>query len=724
MDVLDLVAKIKLDLDEYEKGLGEAEKKADTFGSKFKKGLGTAAKVSGAAIAGTVAAAGALGKTLVNNANELAVYGDTIDKESQKLGISAKAYQEWDAVLQHTGGSIDSIKPAMKTLAKEAMNNSDAFQQLGISQEEVANLSKEEIFAKTISALQDMPEGMERTRLATQLLGRSSVELGALLNTSAEETQAMKDRVNELGGVMSDEAVKDSAKFRDNLQDMQTAMAGVKRGIMSDTLPAFSSLMDGFTKLITGEEGADEALNEGMDKLGQAIEQMMPKIGNLLENLLPRVLEFGGQLVSGIAQQIPQIIVAIAKQIPSLAKTLLKTIAKLIPQMIKAGADLITELANGMSNGGGEVLDIIMDILDNLVSAIMDNLPQILNAGLTIVENLVMGILQKLPDIVVAAADIITHLIEGIVQMLPEILKKGKDVILNIVRGITQNLPQIIQAVIQVVNTLLTTITENLPEILQAGIEILIELTTGLLDAIPDLIAAIPQIITALVDGLLSLDNLGKLLDAGLQLIGELVEGLMDFVLNAGSYAWDIIQALVDALGSLLWKALNIGKDIMTEIWNGLKEVFGKVIDWAKKAGKAIVDAINPFKSASSVTDMIESAKQKAGASSSSTSGGSSMYDPSARYKHYAKAMDNAYLLDGATIFGMMDGLLLEGGERGQEMVVGTNYLAGMIADAMVKVNANSQPENIIIPVYIGNERITEVVVNAQNMHNYVTGGR
>lgn len=70
-------------------------------------------------------------------------------------------------------------------------------------------------------------------------MGRGATELGALLNTSAEDTQKMIDDVHNLGGVMSDEAVKASAQFQDSLQNLQTAFAGVKNKAMSDLLPAF-----------------------------------------------------------------------------------------------------------------------------------------------------------------------------------------------------------------------------------------------------------------------------------------------------------------------------------------------------------------------------------------------------------------------------------------------------------------------------------------------------
>lgn len=116
-------------------------------------------------------------KKSIDAVGDLAAYGDEIDKMSQKMGISAQAYQEWDAILQHSGSNINAMKPAFKTLQAQAIANADAFQTLGISQEEVANLSQEDLFAKTIEGLQNVSDENERAELANKLLGRSYMEL-------------------------------------------------------------------------------------------------------------------------------------------------------------------------------------------------------------------------------------------------------------------------------------------------------------------------------------------------------------------------------------------------------------------------------------------------------------------------------------------------------------------------------------------------------------------
>ena len=219
MDVFDLYAKISLDTSGYDAGLQNASNTTKSFGSKLGSGLKSAAKLATTAFAAISGAAVAATGAFISGAKEVAEYGDNIDKMSQKMGMSAEAYQEWDAVMQHSGTSMETMKAGMKTLANAVESGNEAFQRIGLTQEELAKMSQEDIFAATIEGLQNVEDVTERTYLAGQLLGRGATELGALLNTSAEETQAMRDRVHELGGVMSDEAVKASARFQDNLQE-------------------------------------------------------------------------------------------------------------------------------------------------------------------------------------------------------------------------------------------------------------------------------------------------------------------------------------------------------------------------------------------------------------------------------------------------------------------------------------------------------------------------
>ena len=555
MDLLSLVAKLSLDSSEYEKGLGDAETKGSTFG----RGLKKAAAVGAGAVAALGTAAIAAGTSLVKGAGDVAAYGDNIDKMSQKMGISAQAYQEWDAIMQHSGTSIDALKPSMKTLATQAKKGSDAFQKLGISEKEVASLSQEDLFAKVITGLQGMEEGTERTYITSQLLGRGATELGALLNTSAEDTQKMRDKVHELGGVMSGDAVKASAQFQDTLQDLRTGFDSLKRNMLSEFLPAITGVMDGLTNLFTGNYG------EGIERISEGVGQAIDKLVSMIPTILQTGIQVVEGFISGMARVMPQIIEtakgAISNFAQGITTNLPTVIAKArelvtnfsnavqnkLPQILAQGVAFVQNLVNGIVQGLPSFLDTAVQLITGFLKAVINALPQILNAGMQILTAVVNGIVESLPEIIEAAGEIITSLLDTILDNLPEIIEGGLQMLEAIVQGIMDNLPEIIDAIIEVVAKIVATIGEHLPEILQAGIDILEMLITGLINTIPDLVAAIPQIIQSIKD-------------------------------KFGEYDWG-----------------SIGSNIIDGIKNGISSAAGRIADAAREAARKALDAAKDF---------------------------------------------------------------------------------------------------------------------------------
>lgn len=79
----------------------------------FKSGLSKLGSVAKGALAATTAAitavttaAGAMGAGIVRASGDLAEYGDNIDKMSQKMGLSAQAYQEYDRFLREASSDL------------------------------------------------------------------------------------------------------------------------------------------------------------------------------------------------------------------------------------------------------------------------------------------------------------------------------------------------------------------------------------------------------------------------------------------------------------------------------------------------------------------------------------------------------------------------------------------------------------------------------------------
>ena len=522
-------------------------------GSAFTANMGSmisagAAVVTGAVAAVTGAAIGA-GKAIWDSANEVAQFGDNIDKMSQKMGISAQAYQEWDFVMQHSGTSMESLKASMKTLANAAERDNDAFKELGISTKDIQKMSQEDLFSTVIAGLQEVEDTTQRTYLAGQLLGRGATELGALLNMSAEETAAMKQEVHDLGGVMSDSAVKNAATFQDTLQNLTTAADGLKNSMVSNLLPSLTTVMNGFTGLITGTDGAEKQISSGINSL----------ITNITSGL-PQVLETVSSIVDGVVSVAPELITTLADAIinmmPTLGNTFLEvggkivdTLMTVLPKMLDAGLKLIIQLAQGITQAIPKLLPAIVGLVSDLAKMVINNLPEMLKAGLELVMALAQGIAENVGDLAVAAIQLVTELETFIIENLPEIMQTGLEIVLALINGIVESLPELTTAITEMMTTFVETVTNNLPEILKCGFEILAALVEGVLKALPDLIMVVPKIYKGLFDKIILMDwkSIGK----------NIVTGIRDGLIKAK-------DTLIKAI-----------QNLCTEAWGKVKEFFG-----------------------------------------------------------------------------------------------------------------------------------------------------
>lgn len=494
------------------------------IGGVAKAGLGVAAAGFAAVTTAAVATTGAI----MDGVSAAADYGDTIDKMSQKMGLSTDAYQEWDFVMQHCGTSIEALKPSMKTLAMAAEKGSDAFAQLGISEEQVATMSQEELFNATIAGLQGVTDETQRTALAAELLGRGATELGPLMNMTAEETEAMRQQVHDLGGVMSNDAVKAAAAYKDSLQNMQTAISGLKNKLAGDLLPSVTTVMDGLTLLFSGGD-----TDEAMEMIGEGIDQLCEK----LEELIPQVMEIGGQILMKLAE----------------------AIIENLPTLIDTGMEILNMVIQGIIENLPKLLEAGMQIITGLVDATLQNLPMLIEVALQMIITLANGIVEQLPTLIPAIIEVVLQVVNTLIENLPLLIEGAIQLFLGIVTGLIQALPQIIAALPTLIDSIINALIDAIPLLIDCGVQLFLALIENLPAIIVAIVKAAPQIVKALVRGFLELA--GQLKETGTKLMTKLKEGISSMLSN-----------LVDA-------AKNIGKNIVDGIWNGISAGW----DWLKE---------------------------------------------------------------------------------------------------------------------------------------------
>lgn len=409
-EIFRLFGSIFIDTTEADKSLSKTDSKAKKLQDTLGKAVTGAAKMA----TGVVASISAAGAAVFAFADNVASVGDTIDKQSQKLGLSAKGYQEWEAVLGHCGASIDSFKGGMKTLTSAITTGSKsqvaAFKAVGLSMEQVQSMSREDVLNAVITGLQGMDESAERTSIATTLLGKAAGELGPLLNTSAEDTAAMKQAVNELGGVMSDEGVAASAAFKDALQDLTTIGTGLKNALGTQVLPyvteAMTALTDGFRQ--DGIAGMELA---------------------------------AADIVSGFTAKFAEKIPDIAAQATSAAQNFATYLQDNMPLIVECGGQIITNLANGIFDAFPSIAEAGIQTVATLVAEIWSHADDILTTGADLLGKLIGGLISVLGDLIDAADEIASAIVTKI--MSTDWAQVGRDVVNGIARGIQNALPNL-----------------------------------------------------------------------------------------------------------------------------------------------------------------------------------------------------------------------------------------------------------------------------------------
>ena len=441
-----------------------------TGGNAFTNGFGSVMKGFGVATAAAGAAIGAVGAKFVGAAGDVASYGDNIDKMSQKMGLSAEAYQEWDAVMQHSGTSMETMKASMKTLANAAETGKDAFKELGITEQDLATMSQQDLFEATIAGLQNVTDDTQRTYLAGQLLGRGATELGALLNTSAEDTQAMRDRVRELGGVMSSEAVSAAAAYQDQLQDMQTAFQGISRNLVSEFLPSITQVMSGLTEIFNGN--SDEGLGkikEGINSIADGLSENLPKIAETATSILE-------SLASAIIENLPQLVETGFQILKELAGYIVQN----LPTLIQTGLEIIVELATGIAQALPELIPAIVDTVLTIAEYLIDNVDLLIDAAIALILGLAEGLINALPRLIEKIPEIVIKIVEAIIRNAPKILKAGLELILMLVKGIVDAFGKLLEVGRDIVNKVKDGFWEKIEQAKQWGMDLMKNFIEGI----------------------------------------------------------------------------------------------------------------------------------------------------------------------------------------------------------------------------------------------------
>lgn len=534
--------------------------------AKITEGLKKAGEVAGAVtqkianltVAGikamTTASIGAV-TALGNMAIKAGQLADDLNTLSATTGLSTKQLQEFAYASDLIDVSTDTLVGSLKKLtnnmnsAKDGTGASaEAFKKLGISVTDAeGNLrNNNDVFNETIRALGNVANETERDALAMQIFGKSATDLNPLIEGGIDTLDEMAKKANDLGLVLSQEALDGANAFNDELDILKAngrqTFQVIGTVIASQLTPAMTSLNGKLEEVI---KGITTALKEG--GLEGLVQELTKQFGNLVTSAvkaLPKVAELGTNMMKTLVGAIKENAVEIGSAGAELVSTLITGFYEVLPDLIETAIILVTSFVSTIGDKLPELIPAIINGILGMADAIVNNVDLIIDSALKLFLGLVEGLEKAVPVLVGKIPEIIQKLITALIENLPTIIEAigtifvsiadtiGNsadtlvpavvDGILALVDCIIDNLPTIIDTIIKVVIAIAEALVDNIDKIIDGAVQLIIGLAQGLVDAIPRIVERLPEIIMAIVNGLIALAP--KLLEVAWKLITSLAE--------------------------------------------------------------------------------------------------------------------------------------------------------------------------------------------------------
>lgn len=645
MNVMNLVAKLSLDKTNFDNGIKGAQSSASGLGKSFNGPLGTISSKFTAlgTTLGTVgqkvgsfaksfapasAGAGALIAATGALAMKAASAGDRIDKMSQKVGLSRKSFQEMDFVMSQSGANIESLQTGMKTLTKQissastgTKSSAEAFKKLGVSvtESDGSLRNQEDVMWDTIKALQGMDNQTEKARLASQLFGRAGTELLPLLNQEAGSLDEMRRKANDLGLVMSDDAVDASVKFTDTMDQLKRALAAAGARIGAALLPHIQKFADYVIKNIP--------------KIQNVIKGVADKIANLSPTVL-KVIGVGMLAITAIAP-VAGVLASIITVVGGLATAIGFLLSPIGLVVVAIGAAVAAGVL--IYKNWDTIKAKAIELWNNLktsFSQIGTAIKQAWNAAKTATINTWNNIKSAVMNVVNAVRAFVNGGFNAIKTAITNAWKT--------------------------VQRLTSTVWNAIKSVVSSAIN-------GAKDAVNKAVGAIK--------GWLKFTGISTIVEKVFNGIRDFIKDPINTAKNAVKTAYDNIKKWLPFSG-LAKTVLNTFNAIKKAISDPIDTAKGAV----EKAVKTI-KGLFPLKLGKIFNLRLPKFEIISKGSFPWGLGGKGSL-PKWKVSWKKKGMNNLLALDGATIFGAMGGNLLGGGEAGRELVIGEDKALDMIRKA------------------------------------------
>jgi len=241
-------------------------------------------------LGGVIAGAFAVG-SITAFTSKMLDFADRVHKVSLQVGLGAEALQKFQFAGEQSGIESEKLNKSFQKLAEmvgKATAGSkaqiEAFETLGVTFTDTTGkaLPLEEIILRTANGFKNLKDPTMEAQVATKLFGGTGVELLEFLRLGRDGLKLYGDELEAVGGVLSQEAIDNSAKFNDEINKLSktfrvifgevvlpiinSAFLGLKRLFLLASTGDPFSLMEKSTKTLKKEVDALLKKNDELNK--------------------------------------------------------------------------------------------------------------------------------------------------------------------------------------------------------------------------------------------------------------------------------------------------------------------------------------------------------------------------------------------------------------------------------------------------------------------------
>ena len=380
--------------------------------------------------------AGGIGKIATDSLKAYASFEQLAGGVETLFGAGGQTLDEYAAAMGHAEGAADEWASKMRAQEKVMENARNAYKTAGLS----ANEYMETVTGFSASLIQslggDTEKAAEIADLAITDMSDNANKMGTSMESIqnayqgfAKQNYTMLDNLKlGYGGTKSEmeRLLQDAEKLTgikyniENYADVVQAIhviqdemkiTGTTQEEAARTIEgSFNMMKASWKNLITGfgDEKAD---------LGKLVDEFIDSAFTLFDNVLPRVQTIIERMADGAAKIVPKLL----DRIPDILKSFL-------PGLVDTAVDALTQLIDTIADNLPQLVETLVPPLINgaikLVTALVANLPKIITglvkAMPTVLTSLLDGILGAFPDFVDGLVGAFTAIWEPIGELFEE----------------------------------------------------------------------------------------------------------------------------------------------------------------------------------------------------------------------------------------------------------------------------------------------------------------